>query len=1794
MNTKMKMRMLSILLCCVMLIGLLPTTALARDRDIIAVNSGNSLHMSVGAEGMLTWDAVNGATGYRVVVTRPNVTELNHWDVTNTAIPIITNMDGLKYDSGQYMFIVQPQGVSASSASMSYYYTSNVDQLESPHHLSWDGNTAKWDEVTGAATYNVALYNYDGQVTLQSTNSNSFDFSSFSPQDGWTFRVQAKPTASGTLSAKRDSSFAESPKKGAAERAIKAVNSGNALNMSIGAEGMLTWNAVAGATGYTVVLTRPNVMQLNSWDVNNNAIPIITYIDGLKYDSGQYTISVAAKGVSGGGSMSYYYTSNVDQLESPNGLSWSGTTATWTTVSGAATYNVALYNSNGQVTLQSTTNTSFDFSGFSPQDGWTFRVQAKPTASGTLSAKRDSSFTESPAYTTGYTVTYNANGGSGTMESQKLPIEDGFAKTYTFPTCTFTAPSGKVFDKWQWYYNNDPSNTNENAPNESPWLSGSITVKAIWKDLAAYTVTYDANGGTGTMISQTLTADGSGNASYTFPQCGFTAPSGKAFDKWQWYYESAPGSPAENTAGTTFTIHGNITVKALWKDIPTYTVTYDANGGTGAMESGTLTADNGVFVTTYTFPDCGFTAPSGKVFDKWQWYYESAPETLYEASPGNSPYISGSITVKALWKDITTYSVAYNANGGNGTMESQTLTADDSGFANYAFPNCGFTAPSGKEFDKWQWYYNSNPEATLENVPGNYRVIYGDITVKAIWKDTVVNYPGASDVSINGTDFSANAYYKNDDTTSFTGTSSDYNAWYDAASGTLHLNDFNGNFTSVSNKPGFIYCSSTYPLTIKLTGTNTLTATPTQSSIYGIRSSGDIMFTGSGSLTVTVTNEQSNSDNFAINSVDTVTVADSATLTVSVSGGSYAYGVYANNGVTITGSATVNATVNAKENSARARAIAVYSGAITMNSSNPTTITLQSTNIAYRSVGIFNWAGDSGTANNGKIILSGTGKVTINNTGEANAIGIISEPNNLTNNPSGVIALNSANVEITNCSEGIVGISQARGSAAADIQITGSTLTINSTKSGSVGVVSATNGVLISGGSVTISTYKNALSTYYGNSYTNTSAYGIDIAGAAVVSITGQDTSGTLLHGNADAVCDFNLASGGSVTIQHSGNTADNIMQLAYIKPGVNTATNGTEGDQHSTESSAHLYSKSDAALTFTYSGGAPTYSISLDKNGTHTFAAAEKGYSAQTPATVTVTNTGTGATGALTVALSGTDAASFTLSTTSINSIAAGGNDTFTVVPNTGLAAKTYTATVTVSGGNSISATFDVKFTVTAAPTYSIALDNPGTYNFAGAVAGYSAQTPATVTVTNTGTGATGPLTVALSGTDATSFTLSPSNIADIAVGGNATFTVVPNTGLAAKTYTATVTVSGGNSITASFNVSFTVTNTPTYSIALDKTGTHTFTAADAGYAAQTPATVTLTNTGTGATGPLTVALSGTDAASFTLSTANIADIAVGGNATFTVVPNTGLSAKTYTATVTVSGGNSITASFNVSFTVNPAGGGGGGGGYVPATYSLTVDKTENGSISVSPKSAAKGTTVTITVKPDEGYELDTLKVVDKNGNQVKLTEKDGKYTFTMPASKVTVTGTFVEIEQPMVNPFIDVKESDYFYEAVLWAFKNGITDGTSANTFSPNANCTRAQIVTFLWRAAGSPAPKSSENPFTDLKADAYYYDAVLWAAEQGITSGTGGGKFSPEAVCTRSQSVTLLYHATGSPKVSGNASFSDVEPNAYYAAAVAWAEQNGVTGGIGGGLFGSANDCTRGQIVTFLYRFCENIVK
>ena len=214
--------------------------------------------------------------------------------------------------------------------------------------------------------------------------------------------------------------------------------------------------------------------------------------------------------------------------------------------------------------------------------------------------------------------------------------------------------------------------------------------------------------------------------------------------------------------------------------------------------------------------------------------------------------------------------------------------------------------------------------------------------------------------------------------------------------------------------------------------------------------------------------------------------------------------------------------------------------------------------------------------------------------------------------------------------------------------------------------------------------------------------------------------------------------------------------------------------------------------------------------------------------------------------------------------------------------------------------------------------------------------------------------------------------------------------------------------------------------------------------------------------------------------------------------------------------------------------GGGGGGGGGGSTTYTVSTDAGRNGDVTVSPSRASYGDTVTITVEPDEGYELDELIVTDSDGDEISIRSRgDGRYTFIMPRSRVTVEATFVEItEDPDLLTFTDVPASAYYYDAVYWAVENGVTNGTSATTFSPDASCTRAQMVTFLWRAAGSPEPESTVNPFTDVSASAYYYDAVLWAVEQGITNGTSATTFGPDATVTRGQTVTSSGAMTAPP--------------------------------------------------------------
>lgn len=253
--------------------------------------------------------------------------------------------------------------------------------------------------------------------------------------------------------------------------------------------------------------------------------------------------------------------------------------------------------------------------------------------------------------------------------------------------------------------------------------------------------------------------------------------------------------------------------------------------------------------------------------------------------------------------------------------------------------------------------------------------------------------------------------------------------------------------------------------------------------------------------------------------------------------------------------------------------------------------------------------------------------------------------------------------------------------------------------------------------------------------------------------------------------------------------------------------------------------------------------------------------------------------------------------------------------------------------------------------------------------------------------------------------------------------------------------------------------------------------------------------------------------------------------------------------------------------------------------SYAVGIpDKTENGSVSVSPKNASQGDRVTVTVKPDAGYELDSLKVLDKDGKELELTDKgDGRFTFIMPAGKVEVKATFTE--EVKISPFRDVPTDAYYYEAVKWAQKKGITGGIGNDLFGPYQPCTRAQIVTFLWRAAGSPVVNYAMD-LADVSGDAYYAEAVRWALSQGITTGTADGRFAPDATCTRAQGMTFLFRASKA-SADGAPAFSDVAADAYYAEAVKWATDNGITNGTTSSTFSSGSGCTRAQIVTFLWR-------
>lgn len=315
----------------------------------------------------------------------------------------------------------------------------------------------------------------------------------------------------------------------------------------------------------------------------------------------------------------------------------------------------------------------------------------------------------------------------------------------------------------------------------------------------------------------------------------------------------------------------------------------------------------------------------------------------------------------------------------------------------------------------------------------------------------------------------------------------------------------------------------------------------------------------------------------------------------------------------------------------------------------------------------------------------------------------------------------------------------------------------------------------------------------------------------------------------------------------------------------------------------------------------------------------------------------------------------------------------------------------------------------------------------------------------------------------------------------------------------------------------------------------------------------------------------------------------------TLTVTPNRGYVLDTLTVTATESGESVavinhgfIMPASDVTVTASFTAGGGNGSGSGAAVYAITIDRSmAHGTVLSSVNSASAGRAVTLTVRADSGYELERLRITDAAGDDVQFTgQGGGSFVFTMPASRVDVSASFRLTGEAPAAGFSDVPADAYYAEAVAWAAENGVAAGTSGHTFSPDSICSRAQAVTFLWRAAGAPAPGAADSPFTDVRPGAYYYDAVLWAVENGIARGVGSGTFAPDAPVTRGQALTFLHRAAGAPPAAGGG-FRDIADGAWYAGAAAWAAESGVAAGVGDNMFRPDAGCTRAQIVVFLYR-------
>ena len=776
--------------------------------------------------------------------------------------------------------------------------------------------------------------------------------------------------------------------------------------------------------------------------------------------------------------------------------------------------------------------------------------------------------------------------------------------------------------------------------------------------------------------------------------------------------------------------------------------------------------------------------------------------------------------------------------------------------------------------------------------------------------------------------------------------------------------------------------------------------------------------------------------------------------------------------------------------------------------------------------------------------ISGTGSLTAKGTDYGNHSGIMVQSN------GGKAELTINNVDVTATNSNTQGIRlQPAGTSPATLAVNGGSLTASGSK---------------------------GIDYQFGTGVTGSGTPTVTVSNNAIVRANGSisNNSSTEIHIGADS----SASSGGIVFDGNEGTVYGSVTLEENLTIG--------EGESLDIPSGASLTIDSGATLTnegTVTNSGTLTNNGTIDNSGTLPDNINGNGTVNHAP-TITTDSLPNGTEGtSYSQTLTATGTAPITWSIAEDSSLPAGlslGADTGVIsgIP-TADGTFNFTVTATNSGGSdSEQLSITIKQTEdTTAPTLT---------------AGSAARTgEATATVTFTSSEA-GTYYYAVVESGATAPTID-TNGEGAACGTTEQTISLDNLTTGAKDIYIVVKDAAGN-VSQPLNMTISDYVAPSYGISVTPPELD-FGSVNAGYAtAPVAQTVTITNTGNQSATvnlPTSTNYTITAGTGFTNGTATLAP---NGTAQFTVQPKTGLAVGSYNETLSISGSNNTSASITVSFTVEQRSSGGG-----PTTYAVTAPDVENGTVRVSPSRASRGTTVTITVTPDEGYELESLTVLDSRDNEITLTDKgDGKYTFTMPSGHVTVEASFAEIA-PEPLPFGDVDDGDWFADAVRFVYENGMMNGVSETSFAPHAATSRSMIVTILYRLEGEPVVDYAMD-FTDVAGDAYYAEAVRWAASEGIVGGYGGGLFGSDDAVTREQLAVILYRYAvykgydvsigEDTNILSYADFADLSE--YAIPAMQWACGAGIVNGTSESTLTPQGEATRAQVAAMLMRFVEAI--